>query len=75
MTEYEAAQMLLKFRKENNLFLMPSFETISAYGANGAIVHYRPEENKPTNIKTDNIYLLDSGGHYMYIIIKKGWYN
>ncbi len=63
-TEYSAAQKLLEFRKHNAEFIDSSFETISGYGANGAIVHYRVEEGRAANIGRDSLYLVDSGGHY-----------
>ena len=48
-------------------FFTPSFETICSFGANGAIIHYKPEENSEKNkkIQSDNLLLLDSGGHYL----------
>ena len=42
----------------------PSFGTISAYGSNGAIIHYKPTEVTDTKIGRDSLYLLDSG---MYV--------
>ncbi|XP_026325658.1 xaa-Pro aminopeptidase ApepP-like [Hyposmocoma kahamanoa] len=43
----------------------PSFETISAAGENGAIIHYTPsEKGEQKLIKKDHMYLLDSGGQY-----------
>lgn len=41
-----------------------SFETISGYGPNGAIIHYKPEPETCAIIKSDNLYLCDSGGQY-----------
>lgn len=42
-----------------------SFDTISAGGANAAIVHYHPKNNPDTTITKDMIHLLDSGGQYL----------
>lgn len=42
-----------------------SFNTIGSYGDHSAIVHYTPTEETNVPIKTDNIYLLDSGGQYL----------
>jgi len=64
INEYEGSEKLEGFRRELDLFIRPSFETISAFGANAAIVHYSPSPTKASIIKTDNIYLLDSGGQY-----------
>jgi len=42
-----------------------SFETISSVGANAAVIHYAPTSDCTTLIVKDQIYLLDSGGHYL----------
>ena len=42
-----------------------SFETISAGGPNGAIVHYRPNKEKDFTITKNMIHLVDSGGQYL----------
>ena len=66
ITEISAEKKLEKFRKQNNKYKFPSFNTISGTGPNGAIVHYRA--NKKTNriINKNDIYLCDSGGQYHY---------
>jgi Xaa-Pro aminopeptidase len=65
VSEYEGAIKLLNYRKENNLFLGESFDTISSSGSNSAIIHYKPEENICQKIDKSKIYLLDSGAHYL----------
>ena len=50
-----------KRRKEGENFVMPSFHTISAYGANAAVIHYKPSEVTDTKIGRDSLLLLDSG--------------
>ncbi|KAF2352830.1 Creatinase N-terminal [Trinorchestia longiramus] len=62
--EMMAAERLEQFRAEQELFFKPSFNTISAFGPNGAIVHYRPNNETKLAITKDAPYLLDSGGHY-----------
>jgi Xaa-Pro aminopeptidase len=42
-----------------------SFDTISASGPNGAVIHYRPAESTNRRITTSEMYLLDSGGQYL----------
>lgn len=64
LNEYEAATLLLKYRSQFKSFESNSFDAISAFGANGAIIHYKPKEDESTEIKTTNLYLLDSGGQY-----------
>lgn len=63
--EILAANKLLDFRKEQDLFLEHSFATISAYGANAAMPHYDPTKVKPATLKNSGLYLLDSGGQYL----------
>lgn len=42
-----------------------SFDSISSIGANGAIVHYKPEEDTAAKLNPDLMYLIDSGGQYL----------
>ena len=63
--EIQAAERLAQFRAETGELCDLSFDTISAVGANGAIVHYQvtPQTNKL--LRADNLYLCDSGGQYL----------
>lgn len=45
-------------------YVGPSFETISGSGPNGAIIHYRANEDTNRKITRDELYLVDSGGQY-----------
>ncbi len=65
VTELSAAARLLELRAGGERFVGPSFETISAYGPHGAIVHYAPDEASNVSIGTDSLYLIDSGGQYL----------
>ena len=51
-------------RRDGSELVDLSFATISSFGPNGAIVHYRvtPETNR--RIETGSLYLVDSGGQY-----------
>lgn len=64
ISEMSAQEKLLKFREEQELFVEPSFGTISAYGANAAMMHYSASENSNAIFKQEGLYLLDSGGQY-----------
>ena len=66
MDEISASKKLLEFRKQHKEFLFPSFNTISAFAENGAVIHYNV--NKKTNKKFThaNLYLVDSGGQYKF---------
>ncbi|CAO3703031.1 unnamed protein product [Rhizopus stolonifer] len=60
--EYEAVEHLESMRQLDSLYVGPSFDTIAASGANGAIVHYSQASDI---IDPQQIYLCDSGGHYL----------
>lgn len=65
MTEVSAAEYLERLRRENEHFIEPSFATICAYGANGAIVHYSATPENCAQIKAEGLLMVDSGGHYL----------
>ncbi len=62
--EISASQYLYNLRKENKFFHSLSFDTISAFGKNAALPHYRVNIKNNTNFSYDNIYLVDSGAQY-----------
>lgn len=64
LTETMAEQKLDDLRKEQEGCLGPSFKTISAWGENGAVVHYSAEPGKDKVIEPRGLYLVDSGGQY-----------
>ena len=66
ITEFDAQKKLENFRKKNNNYLFPSFNTIAGTGSNGAIVHYRASKKKTKIINKKDIFLCDSGGQYRY---------
>ena len=65
VTELSAGEKLEAFRREQEHYLEPSFETICACGANGAIVHYTASEETNTALRPEGFLLVDSGGQYM----------
>ena len=66
ITEVDAQNKLEKFRKMNNNYMYPSFNTIAGAGSNGAIVHYRANKFNTKVINKNDIFLCDSGGQYKY---------
>ena len=66
ITEIDAKNKLQKFRKLNNNYLFPSFDTIAGSGSNGAIVHYKVSKKSNRNIDKNDLFLCDSGGQYNY---------
>jgi Xaa-Pro aminopeptidase len=63
--EIAAATKLEELRRETGRLKDISFDTISAAGANGAIVHYRPTLKSNQTLKPGSLYLVDSGGQYL----------
>ena len=66
ITEVDAQNKLEKFRRLNEDYLFPSFNTIAGAGSNGAIVHYRATSKNTKKINKKDIFLVDSGGQYKY---------
>lgn len=64
VTESSGAKRLESFRKEQEGYIEPSFETISAYGENAALPHYVPVPGEVADLKEKGFYLVDSGGQY-----------
>lgn len=62
--EIGAATRLAQFRAESDLYRGPSFSTIAGSGPNGAIVHYRADEQSNRRCRVGELFLLDSGGQY-----------
>lgn len=65
ITEMSASDVLLEYRKEQKNFLDVSFDTISAYGPNAAMMHYSATEEHNAEILNKSFLLVDSGGHYL----------
>lgn len=62
--ELDISEKLHQLRKKETNFYSESFETISAFGPNGAIVHYHPSNASNLTIKKGSLLLLDSGAQY-----------
>lgn len=65
VSEYELAVKLAGYRSEQEGYKGESFDAIVGYRANGAIVHYKPEEDTCAPIENNGVLLLDSGGQYL----------
>ena len=57
---------LERFRRQNNDYIYPSFDTIAGSGPNSAIIHYRSSKKTNRKVKKNDIFLCDSGGQYKY---------
>lgn len=64
MTEITASDYLAERRKEREGFLDLSFDTIAAYEANGAMMHYCADPESAAVLEPRGFLLVDSGGHY-----------
>lgn len=64
-TELSADRALTGFRAEQPQYKGLSFDTIAAYGAHGAIVHYEASEETDIALEPRGFLLLDSGAHYL----------
>jgi len=65
VNELEASAKLKEFKSKQKDFKDLSFETISAFGPNGAVIHYRPSKETALNITDKGLYLLDSGCQFL----------
>ena len=65
ITEMNAASFVDAQRKKISDFYDLSFPTISAYGANAAMMHYSATPENNALIKDKGMLLVDSGGQYL----------
>lgn len=65
LNEYTAAMKLDDMRREAEGFLDLSFETISGYKENAAMMHYEATKENNKEIAPEGMLLVDSGGQYM----------
>jgi len=65
ITELDAARKVEFFRAANVNYRGESFETISAAGGHGAIVHYAATEETNAPLSSGQFYLIDSGAQYL----------
>ena len=64
LTEIAAVEALEDFRRDTGVLKDLSFPTISGFGPNGAIVHYRVTRKTDRRIAPDGLFLIDSGAQY-----------
>jgi Xaa-Pro aminopeptidase len=63
-TEMSIDRKLTALRAEQPLFQGLSFDTIAAYQAHGAIVHYEATPDTDAALRPEGLLLLDSGAQY-----------
>ena len=64
LTEISASEILRSLREKCPDYKGDSFDTICAYGKNGAIIHYSATAESDTSLSPQASLLVDSGGQY-----------
>lgn len=65
VSELSAQEELAKLRREQDLFLEESFNTICAYKDHAAMMHYSSSKDTDVPLEKEGMLLVDSGGHYL----------
>lgn len=65
LTELDVDEQITAARARQEGFVSPSFGTIAAFQANGAMPHYHATEQSHARIEGDGLLLIDSGGQYL----------
>ena len=65
MDEISVDEKLLELRAQQEHFISPSFDTICAYRANAAMMHYRATPESHAVIEAKDLLLIDSGAQYL----------
>ena len=64
ITELSASAKLEEFRGMQKHFMGPSFGPICAYKEHAACAHYSSTPETNVELKTEGLFLTDTGGHY-----------
>lgn len=64
VTEISATQKLEAFRREQQGFIEPSFNTIAAFKEHAAMMHYSASPETDYTLEEGHFFLVDSGGQY-----------
>ena len=65
VTEVDVDEKLMALRGEQALNIGVSFDTIAAYGANAAMMHYHATPGHCTTLAPKGFLLVDCGGQYL----------
>ena len=65
MDELSVSEKLLALRAQQENFISPSFDTICAYRANAAMMHYKATKDSYAEIEAKDLLLIDSGAQYL----------
>lgn len=64
VNELDVDEHICAARARQEGFVSPSFGTIAAYNANGAMPHYQATQQSHARIEGNGLLLIDSGGQY-----------
>ena len=64
-TEMSVSAVLERLRAAQPLYRGLSFDTIAAYGAHGAVVHYEATPETDAALRPEGFILIDSGAQYL----------
>lgn len=65
MSEISVSDKLEEFRREQENFVEPSFDTIAAYKDHAPMMHYSATEESDYTLESEGMLLIDSGGQYL----------
>ena len=65
LTEIDMVTRLEIFRRETNLLMEISFDTIAGAGPNGALPHYHVTTDSNRKLEAGQLVVVDSGGQYL----------
>lgn len=65
VTEVDIDHQLIATRSRQPGYICPSFATIAAFAANGALPHYRATDTAHSVIEGNGLLLIDSGAQYV----------
>lgn len=64
ITEITAEERLEDFRRAQEGYVGPSFDTIAGYREHAAMMHYKANKETQFTLKNEGLFLIDSGGQY-----------
>ena len=64
ITEITAEERLEDFRRAQEGYVGPSFDTIAGYKEHAAMMHYKANKETQYTLKNEGLFLIDSGGQY-----------
>jgi len=65
MSEMSVSDKLEEYRKEQENYVEPSFDTIAAYKDHAPMMHYEATKESDYELSREGMLLIDSGGQYL----------